>query len=122
MGANEPLALSTAARIADEERDDRLAVDILGAARAPAVRAAGRATQRELGRRFDDERAKQLEDLGRVARPRHAMAPPTISGPTGYNAYSKLVTTPKLPPPPRSPQNRSAFSRLAGAHQTVRRR
>ena len=36
-------------------------------------------------------------------------------GPTGWRANSKLVTTPKLPPPPRSAQNRSSFSvALAG--------
>ena len=29
--------------------------------------------------------------------------------------YSKLVATPKLPPPPRSPQNRSVFSCFRGA-------
>src|SRR5216683_1770473 len=31
-------------------------------------------------------------------------------GPTGCAWNSKDVTTPKLPPPPRRPQNRSAFS------------
>ena len=31
----------------------------------------------------------------------------------------KLVTTPKLPPPPRSPQNRSGFSLSAGRHDEV---
>ena len=34
-----------------------------------------------------------------------------MSGPTGCSVYSKLVATPKLPPPPRSPQNRSLCSR-----------
>src|SRR5215212_7387310 len=36
--------------------------------------------------------------------------PPTTIGPTSYNRYSKFTTTPKLPPPPRRPQKRSAFS------------
>ena len=31
-------------------------------------------------------------------------------GPTGCSRYSNAVTTPKLPPPPRSAQNRSGFS------------
>src|SRR3989304_5365515 len=30
---------------------------------------------------------------------------------TGWSLYSKEVTTPKLPPPPRIAQNRSSFSR-----------
>jgi hypothetical protein len=38
------------------------------------------------------------------------MPPAIICGPIGCSAYSKLVTTPKLPPPPRSAQKRSAFS------------
>src|SRR5687767_15384978 len=49
---------------------------------------------------------------------RHAIAPPMISGPTGYSLYSKLVTTPKFPPPPRSAHRRSWFS-LALAVTTV---
>src|SRR5919204_671168 len=36
--------------------------------------------------------------------------PPVIVGPTACSRYSNAVTTPKLPPPPRSPQNRSLFS------------
>src|SRR5262245_7515525 len=34
------------------------------------------------------------------------------AGPTGCKVNSKEVTTPKFPPPPRSAQNRSAFSLL----------
>ena len=45
-----------------------------------------------------------------ASSPRHAMAPPRISGPTGKSRYSNEVTMPKLPPPPRSAQNSSAFS------------
>src|SRR5688572_340161 len=41
---------------------------------------------------------------------RHAIAPPMMSGPTGYSLYSKLVTTPKFPPPPRRAHRRSWFS------------
>src|SRR5215203_138048 len=37
------------------------------------------------------------------------MRPPSTSGPTGCRASSNLVTTPKLPPPPRSAQNSSGF-------------
>ena len=37
-------------------------------------------------------------------------------GPTGCSAYSNDVTTPKLPPPPRSAQKRSGFSSLRCAH------
>ena len=36
--------------------------------------------------------------------------PPSTSGPTGRSANSNSSTIPKLPPPPRSAQNRSAFS------------
>src|SRR5262249_57013224 len=35
---------------------------------------------------------------------------PASTGPTGYKRYSKEVTTPKFPPPPRTPQKRSACS------------
>ena len=39
----------------------------------------------------------------------HSIGPPkTVS--TGCKRYSNDVTTPKLPPPPRTAQNRSAFS------------
>ena len=38
------------------------------------------------------------------------MSPLSTFGPTGWSWNSKLVTTPKFPPPPRSPQKRSAFS------------
>src|SRR5207302_1976742 len=38
------------------------------------------------------------------------MTIPASTGPTGCNRYSNEVTTPKLPPPPRRPQNRSGFS------------
>ncbi len=37
---------------------------------------------------------------------------PVRTGPTWWSWYSNDVTTPKLPPPPRRPQNRSAFSSL----------
>ncbi len=33
--------------------------------------------------------------------------PPSTIGPTGWSRYSKAVAIPKLPPPPRSPQNSS---------------
>src|SRR5215216_2340 len=36
--------------------------------------------------------------------------PPSTIGPTGWSWYSKDVTIPKLPPPPRNPQKRSSFS------------
>src|SRR3989304_2311075 len=36
--------------------------------------------------------------------------PPETMGPSGCRRYSNRVTMPKLPPPPRRPQNRSAFS------------
>ena len=36
--------------------------------------------------------------------------PPRMIGPTGCSRYSNSVTMPKLPPPPRSPQNSSGFS------------
>ncbi len=36
--------------------------------------------------------------------------PLSTCGPTGWSWNSKRVTTPKLPPPPRSPQKRSWFS------------
>src|SRR5207302_1514826 len=38
------------------------------------------------------------------------MVPPNNIGPTACRRYSNEVTTPKLPPPPRSAQNRSGFS------------
>ena len=38
------------------------------------------------------------------------MSPLSTFGPTGWSWNSKLVTMPKFPPPPRSPQKRSAFS------------
>ena len=37
-------------------------------------------------------------------------------GPTGWRRNSNSVTTPKLPPPPLMPQNRSAFSSSVGPH------
>ena len=37
-------------------------------------------------------------------------APAMTCGPSGCSRNRKSVTTPKLPPPPRRPQNRSAFS------------
>ena len=40
----------------------------------------------------------------------HATRPARIVGPSGCSSKVKSVTTPKLPPPPRSPQNRSGFS------------
>jgi hypothetical protein len=36
--------------------------------------------------------------------------PANTSGPSGYSASSSAVTTPKLPPPPRSAHSSSAFS------------
>ena len=36
--------------------------------------------------------------------------PPSSVGPIGWSSNSNSVTTPKFPPPPRVPQNRSAFS------------
>ena len=45
-----------------------------------------------------------------------ATNPPVTMGPTGCSANSNDVTTPKLPPPPHTPQNRSSFSsRLAAS-------
>src|SRR4029453_11152758 len=38
------------------------------------------------------------------------MGPPNTCGPTRWSRYSNEVTIPKLPPPPRRPQKRSAFS------------
>ena len=38
------------------------------------------------------------------------MSPLSTSGPTGWRRNSKRVTTPKLPPPPRSAQKRSGCS------------
>ena len=46
---------------------------------------------------------------GALSRRCRSMPPRTI-GPTSWSRYSKLVTMPKLPPPPRSPQKRSSFS------------
>ena len=40
----------------------------------------------------------------------NASIPPITIGPTGCRSNSNSVTTPKFPPPPRSPQNRSGFS------------
>ena len=40
------------------------------------------------------------------------IGPPSTIGPTGCRSYSKVVATPKLPPPPRRPHNRSGS--LAG--------
>ena len=40
----------------------------------------------------------------------HSSIPPSTSGPTGRSANSNSTTMPKLPPPPRIAQNRSAFS------------
>ena len=43
-----------------------------------------------------------------------AISPPTTWGPTGWSWKVNRVTTPRLPPPPRSAQNRSGWrSRLA---------
>ena len=40
----------------------------------------------------------------------HTTMPASTVGPRGCSSKVKLVTMPKLPPPPRRPQNRSAFS------------
>ena len=40
----------------------------------------------------------------------HATSPARMVGPSGCSSNVKSVTTPKLPPPPRRPQNRSGFS------------
>jgi hypothetical protein len=48
-----------------------------------------------------------------ASRPRSASQnrnPNWIIGPTSWSRYSNSVTTPKFPPPPRTAQNRSAFS------------
>ena len=39
-----------------------------------------------------------------------ATRPARTTGPSGWRLNSKLVTTPKFPPPPRSPQNRSGLT------------
>src|SRR5258707_15886826 len=42
----------------------------------------------------------------------HAMAPPTISGPTGPGRHSELLTTPEFAPPPPRPPNKAEVSFL----------
>ena len=55
--------------------------------------------------------SRYISSTSGASAARHAIPPAMISGPTGCSAYSIPVTTPKLPPPPRSAQNRSGFSR-----------
>ena len=45
--------------------------------------------------------------------------PPITIGPTGCRSNSNSVTTPKLPPPPRRPQSRSAFSSALALHDAA---
>src|SRR5258706_1941763 len=56
---------------------------------------------------------------GPLSRPKKN-SPRLTSGPTGWSANSNDVTTPKLPPPPRSAQKISGFSsfdaRVGGHH------
>ncbi len=55
------------------------------------------------------------------ACPAGHMQKPAIMGATGCRRKLKRVTMPKLPPPPRSAQNRSAFSvSLAGWFMPVK--
>ena len=45
--------------------------------------------------------------------------PPNTIGPSSCSRRWNAVTMPKLPPPPRSPQNRSAFSLLGCVHHAA---
>ena len=60
---------------------------------------------RELVRRACNELAVETEDF---ARSTGWKTGPASTWPRGWSWYSNEVTTPKLPPPPRSAQNRSA--------------
>ena len=57
---------------------------------------------------------KRAQDLVRTVGPKSA-SPPQTSGPSGCRASSSAVTTPKLPPPPRSAHSSSGFSSLGRA-------
>ena len=63
-----------------------------------------------VGRGRRSQLAVDAQDVGRACRPGRRPAPPMTIGPTACSRYSNEVTTPKLPPPPRRPQNSSAFS------------
>ena len=60
--------------------------------------------------RLLDEVAVGAQHLARLRRAGTRASRPSRSGRPGAARNSNSVTTPKLPPPPRSPQNRSAFS------------
>jgi hypothetical protein len=88
--------------------DDRAPVDVLRQERQRR-RLAQVEDRGELVERVGDEVAVEAQQLRRVLERVEDRA--STVGPTGCSRYSNAVTTPKLPPPPRSPQNRSGSSR-----------
>ena len=65
----------------------------------------------------DCMKSRQWRTSSRPDSGANSIRPPSTTGPTGCRRYSSAVTTPKLPPPPRSAQKRSGFSSSLGAHE-----
>ena len=72
------------------------------------------ASESSSGASFMMSRNARTTSCARSARNR--ATPAKTSGPSGWSASSSDVTTPKLPPPPRSAQSSSGFSTLGRAN------
>ena len=79
------LAFRERSRVADEQRDDRLAVHVLRQPRRRR-RDAQRRDAGQLARRLGGELADRSSSTSAASSPRHATAPPRISGPTGCSS------------------------------------
>ena len=57
-----------------------------------------------------DAQARQARNSSPARSTGYITAATGTTGPSGWAVNSNMVTTPKLPPPPRTAQNRSGFS------------
>ena len=86
----------------------------------PAAAARSSARGRRRARRAPRPSGRGTRASPRAARSRgHISIPPRMIGPTGRSANSNSTTIPKFPPPPRSAQNRSAFSSCGRGHDAA---
>jgi hypothetical protein len=104
-------ARSPSSTVRRSSRPPRSPAGSAGPRRRPAAAGSCRA-----GRRCRARRARRRRSRGRSAARRWCRSaaqktgPAITVGPTGCSANRNEVTTPKLPPPPRSAQNRSGCS------------